>query len=70
MDLWNFVDQKKASDPPAVVILPFGEIEPGFWVCFSFGVVLRETADCSLCLELVPVSFVPVPLYLFVVVKV
>lgn len=32
MDLWDFVDQKKkASDPPAVVILPFGEIEPGFW---------------------------------------
>lgn len=56
-------------DPRAVVISPFGETKPSFFG-FLISDVLRETADCSVCLELVPVCFVPVPLYLCVVVKV
>lgn len=70
MDWWDIVDQKNANDPRAVVISPFGGTKPSFFVLLISDVVLRETADCSVCLELVPVCFVPVPLYLCVVVKV
>lgn len=53
----DFVDQKNASDPCAVVMSSFGGTKRNI---FFPDVVLRETADCSVCLELVRVCFVPV----------
>lgn len=47
--------KKKASDPPAVVILPFGEIEPGFWFFWrcspwnSWLFLVSWTRPCEFC---------------------